>query len=57
MAMNAKQAAEKWNISDRRVRTLCVNGQIEVLIVSARFGIFLTAQINPKTEELKLKKV
>lgn len=29
MAMNAKQAAEKWNISDRRVRTLCANGQIE----------------------------
>ena len=28
MAMNAKQAAEKWNISDRRVRTLCANGQI-----------------------------
>ena len=29
MAMNAKQAAEKWNISDRRVRTLCANGQID----------------------------
>ena len=29
MAMNAKQVAEKWNISDRRVRTLCANGQIE----------------------------
>lgn len=29
MAMNVKQAAEKWNISDRRVRTLCTNGQIE----------------------------
>ncbi len=29
MAMNTKQAAEKWNISDRRVRTLCNNGQIE----------------------------
>ena len=28
MAMNSKQAAEKWNISDRRVRTLCANGQI-----------------------------
>ena len=29
MAMNAKQVAEKWNISDRRVRTLCANGQID----------------------------
>ena len=29
MAMTAKQAAEKWNISDRRVRTLCANGQID----------------------------
>ncbi|MBQ2717267.1 MAG: Fic family protein [Clostridia bacterium] len=29
MAMNAKQAAKMWNISDRRVRTLCLNGQID----------------------------
>jgi len=29
MAMTVKQAAEKWNISDRRVRALCVNGQID----------------------------
>lgn len=29
MAMTAKQAAEKWGISDRRVRILCENGQIE----------------------------
>ena len=29
MAMNVKQASEKWNISDRRVRTLCANGQID----------------------------
>ena len=29
MAMTTKQAAEKWGISDRRVRTLCVNGQID----------------------------
>lgn len=28
MAMTARQAAEKWNISDRRVRALCANGQI-----------------------------
>ena len=29
MAMTTKQAAEKWGISDRRARTLCVNGQID----------------------------
>ena len=29
MAMNVKQASEKWNITDRRVRTLCANGQID----------------------------
>ena len=29
MAMTTKQAAEKWSISDRRVRTLCVNGQVD----------------------------
>ncbi len=28
MAMNVKQVAEKWNISDRRVRSLCMSGQI-----------------------------
>lgn len=29
MAMTVKQAAEKWQISDRRVRFLCENGQID----------------------------
>lgn len=29
MAMTVKQASEKWNISDRRVRVLCENGQID----------------------------
>ena len=27
--MTVKQASEKWNISDRRVRVLCENGQID----------------------------
>ncbi|HCS72826.1 MAG TPA: cell filamentation protein Fic, partial [Clostridiales bacterium] len=26
--MTAQQAAEKWNISDRRVRVLCKDGKI-----------------------------
>ena len=29
MAMTVKQASEKWQISDRRVRVLCENGQID----------------------------
>lgn len=29
MALTTKQAAEKWGISDRRVRFLCVNGQVD----------------------------
>ena len=29
MAMTVKQAAEKWQISDRRVRVLCENRQID----------------------------
>ncbi len=29
MAMTVKQASNKWNISDRRVRVLCENGQID----------------------------
>ena len=28
MYMTVKQAAEKWNISDRRVRILCSEGKI-----------------------------
>ena len=27
--MNVKEAAERWNLSERRVRVLCVNGQID----------------------------
>lgn len=29
MAMTVKQASEKWQVSDRRVRVLCENGQID----------------------------
>ena len=29
MYISVKQAAEKWDISDRRVRALCENGQVE----------------------------
>ena len=29
MYISVKQAAAKWEISDRRVRVLCENGQVE----------------------------
>ena len=29
MAMTTKQASEKWGISDRRVRVLCLQGKID----------------------------
>lgn len=31
--LTAKQAAEKWNISPRRVQVLCEQGRIKVLCV------------------------
>jgi hypothetical protein len=27
--MTVKEASEKWNLSARRIQTMCVNGQIE----------------------------
>jgi len=34
--ITAKQAAEKWGISDRRVQYLCANGQIDGVV---KFGL------------------
>ena len=36
MYMSAKQAAEKWGISDRRVRILCAEGKIPGVIREGR---------------------
>ena len=36
MYMSAKQAAEKWGISDRRVRILCSEGKIPGVIREGR---------------------
>ena len=40
--MTTKQAAKKWNISDRRVRTLCKEGKILGLVESNFTGYRLT---------------
>ena len=36
MCMTVKQAAEKWGISDRRVRILCAEGKISGVIREGR---------------------
>ena len=41
MYMTVKQAAEKWGISDRRVRILCSEGKIWVLPAKGAVGKFL----------------
>ena len=55
MAMNAKQAAEKWNISDRRVRTLCVRGQIEGAYRVGKLWLIPDGTDKPKDGRLKNK--
>lgn len=37
-AISVKEAAEKWQISERRIQKLCENGRIEGV---KRFGAFL----------------
>lgn len=55
MAMNAKQAAEKWNISDRRVRTLCINGQIEGAYRIGKIWYIPEGTAKPKDGRMKTK--
>lgn len=55
MAMNAKQAAEKWNISDRRVRTLCINGQIEGAYRIGKIWYIPDGTDKPKDGRIKTK--
>ena len=55
MAMNAKQAAEKWNISDRRVRTLCANGQIDGAYRIGKIWYIPDGTDKPKDGRIKAK--
>ena len=55
MAMNAKQAAEKWNISDRRVRTLCANGQIDGAYRIGRIWYIPDGSDKPQDGRIKAK--
>ena len=55
MAMNTKQAAKKWNISDRRVRTLCINGQIKGAYRIGKIWYILDGTEKPKDGRIKAK--
>ena len=55
MAMNAKQAAEKWNISDRRVRTLCIKGQIKGAYRIGKIWYIPDGTDKPKDGRIKVK--
>lgn len=41
MFMTAKQASEKWGISDRRIRVLCSEGKFPVRTKKDAVGKFL----------------
>ena len=47
MFITAKQASEKWGISDRRIRVLCSEGKFLVHIRKDGDGKFLLMQRNP----------
>lgn len=55
MAMNVKQAAEKWGVSDRRVRALCKNGQIEGAWRSGNAWYIPDGADKPKDGRVKAK--
>ena len=47
MFMTVRQAAEKWGISDRRVRTLCVEGRIPGAYRSGRSWVIPADAVKP----------
>lgn len=53
MAITTKQAAEKWGISDRRVRALCANGQIAGAFREGKFWYIPETAQKPQDNRLK----
>ncbi len=51
--MTAKQAAEKWTISDRRVRVMCETGQIDGAIRNGKTWIIPDDAVKPSDGRLK----
>lgn len=55
MSITAKQAAEKWNISDRRVRILCEKGQIEGAFRDGKIWHIPDDAAKPRDARIKAK--
>jgi hypothetical protein len=52
--MTAKEAAQKWNITVRRVQVLCAQGRIQGAM---RLGnIWAIPKNSPKPEDMRMKK-
>lgn len=55
MSITAKQAAEKWSISDRRVRILCEKGQIEGAFRNGKIWYIPDDATKPRDARIKSK--
>ena len=53
--MNVKQAAELWGISDRRVRVLCANGQIQGAFLRGKSWVIPDGADKPADGRIKAK--
>lgn len=53
--MNVKQAAELWGISDRRVRVLCANGQIQGAYLRGKSWVIPDGADKPADGRIKAK--
>ena len=53
--MNVKEAAERWNLSERRVRVLCANGQIDGVFRRGKLWIIPDGAEKPADGRIKAK--
>ena len=53
MFMTVKEAAEKWNISTRRIRRLCTEGRIEGAYKVGAYWLIPEEAEKPKDERVK----
>ncbi len=53
MYMTVKQAAEKWGISDRRVRILCAEGKVSGVTREGRSWMIPAGSRKPEDERFK----
>lgn len=57
MYMTVKQAAEKWGISDRRVRTLCSEGKIPGVTREGRSWKIPEDVKNQRMDDISLRRI